>query len=111
MGTIILARCHMGRGRGSSGRPGCSVGRAAGCHRRVRRRLLNERAAGERRRRHARSALQAATEEGRPGRARPPRTPARPAAMCPNKSEQRVVGEGKLLLSSFCATKFPRVFL
>lgn len=71
----------MDRDRISSGRPGYSLGRAAGCHRRMRRRLLNEqvRCAGrERRRRHARTALQAVTEEGRPGRSKPPLTPATP---------------------------------
>lgn len=77
----------MGRGRGSSGRPGCSVGRAAGCHRRVRRRWLNEqvasraRASEDTRGRHCRPPLR------RGGRAHPrpaARSPTQPHAMCPN---------------------------
>lgn len=55
--------------------------------------------------------LQAATEAGRPGtdppRPAPPRRPpSAPPAMCPERAQplasQRVVGKGKLLLSSFC---------
>lgn len=73
---------HVVTTEGARAGPAAASAGPRGCHRRVRRRLLNEqiRCAGrERQRRHARSALQAATEEGRPGRAATPhRTPAPP---------------------------------